>query len=268
MSLNRPQRNQILPLAIQKRLNEMYARDKGFSGPEMLEFFAQYSLDIESYPWQGGAPSRYQIFEDCLSGFDLQSQRAIIQELIEYLGPMRHGQPSEEDKQFIRNWLNSTGTPSRSVASQKLPISQLIHKRETLPNPARDVFLCHAGPDKQRYVRPLAKELERMSISYWLDEGEISWGDPITQKINQGLAYSRYVLVFLSDSFLSRNWPQVELNTAMNLEVSNGLVVVLPVMIASAEIVFQFYPILRDKNYVDARNGPAVIAEKLSQLLR
>ena len=67
---------------------------------------------------------------------------------------------------------------------------------------ARDVFLSHASEDKEQFVHPLAKELEHRGITYGLDEAEIKWGDRITEKINDGLASARYVVVVLSKSFL------------------------------------------------------------------
>jgi hypothetical protein len=98
-------------MAVQQRLNNMYARDTGFSGPQILDFFSQYSMDIESYPWSGGAPSRWQIFEDCLAQFTLEQQKKIIADLLEYDGPMSHGQPSNEDIEKIRQWIGHGPAP-------------------------------------------------------------------------------------------------------------------------------------------------------------
>jgi len=111
MSLRNPKRNQGLPNAVQELLNEMFARDTGFSGPEILDFFSRYSMDIEAYPWGGGAPSRWQMFEDCLARFDPEQQRRIVADLIDYVGPMSHGRPHEEHLEKIREWLGHAGTP-------------------------------------------------------------------------------------------------------------------------------------------------------------
>src|SRR5262245_17579059 len=206
MSLANPVRNQKLPLAIQKRLKEMYARDTGFSGPEILEFFSQYSLDIEPYPLQGGAPSRHQILEDCLARFDADQQKQLVRALLAYDSGLKYGQPKQEDKDFIKSWLDA-----ESGGITTLPLPQQM-KVAAKPTPSKDVFLCHASPDKDSYVRPLARELNARGVSFWLDEAEIAWGASITPKINQGLGTSRYVLVFLSEAFLERNWPQTELS--------------------------------------------------------
>src|SRR5262245_27902206 len=97
----------------------------------------------------------------------------------------------------------------------------------------RDVFLCHAREDKVEVVRPLATAFEMVGISYWLDEAEIRWGDSITQKVNQGLSISDYVIVVLSTSFLGKKWPQRELYAALNIEASSGEVKALPLLVGS-----------------------------------
>lgn len=119
----------------------------------------------------------------------------------------------------------------------------------------RDVFLCHASADKETHVRPFAAALASSGITYWLDEAEIGWGDRITEKINAGLAQSRYVVVFLTEAFLKRQWPQTELGSALSLEAATGDVTVLPIMVAPDAAVFAQYPLLRDKHYVRWQEG-------------
>jgi hypothetical protein len=138
-----------------------------------------------------------------------------------------------------------------------------LHITQTMME-TRDVFICHAGLDKEEYVRPFVQALCKKAITYWLDEAEITWGDKITKKINSGLAISKYVIVFLSESFLEGNWPQAELESALNRESSTGEVIVLPLLIAPAEVVFRQYPLLRDKHYLKWDEGADSIATKLS----
>lgn len=90
----------------------------------------------------------------------------------------------------------------------------------------KDIFICHAATDKEKYVYPFVDEVRNHGITYWLDEAEITWGQGITRKINEGLSKSKYVVVFLTDAFLARNWPQTEMNNALNLEASTGQTVV------------------------------------------
>ncbi len=117
----------------------------------------------------------------------------------------------------------------------------------------KDIFICHASEDKPDVVRPLVLSFEKEGISYWYDEAEIKWGDSITQKVNEGLRVSRYVIVVLSESFMRKNWPQRELNSALNIEASSGDVRVLPLLAGTNETkqhIINTYPILNDKSYL------------------
>ncbi len=100
----------------------------------------------------------------------------------------------------------------------------------------KDIFICHASEDKRDVVRPLVHAMDKAGISYWYDEVKVRWGDSITEKVNEGLRTSRYVIVVLSESFISKNWPQRELNSVLNIEASSGEVRVLPLIAGSSEI--------------------------------
>lgn len=77
--------------------------------------------------------------------------------------------------------------------------------------PQQDVFISHAGHDKEQYIQALTAAFVEKGITFWLDNIEIGWGDSITRKINDGLARSRFVLLCLSRAFLLRPWPEAEL---------------------------------------------------------
>ncbi|TBR58263.1 hypothetical protein B4U84_20235 [Westiellopsis prolifica IICB1] len=131
----------------------------------------------------------------------------------------------------------------------------------------KDVFLSHASFDKEEYVRPLAKELERRKISYWLDEAEIQWGDKIVEKINEGLNEAKFVVIFLSENFINRNWSESELYSALNRENSEGKVIVLPLLIGEVSVVLKKYPLLRDKAYLSWDVGVSRLAEEVQRRL-
>jgi len=131
----------------------------------------------------------------------------------------------------------------------------------------RDVFICHASEDKTTVVRPLTKALTEQGISCWLDEAEIKWGDSITKKVNEGLSKSPFVVVVLSQAFLSKNWPERELNAALNIEASSGEVKVLPLIFGDKKTqrdIFTRYPLLNDKSYLtwDGKVEPIIEALK------
>ena len=140
------------------------------------------------------------------------------------------------------------------------------------PNPhkeskaMKDVFICHASEDKPNVVRPLHEALKAANVSSWLDEAEIQWGDSITQKVNEGLASSRYVIVVLSEAFLNKNWPQRELNAVLNIEASSGEVKVLPLLVGESTVLNRL-PLLNDKLYLSWRGDSQPIVEALVKRL-
>jgi hypothetical protein len=86
----------------------------------------------------------------------------------------------------------------------------------------KQIFLSHASLDKESYVRPFAQRLDKEGITYWIDEAEIGWGDKISQKINEGLNLSSFIVIFLTQAFIGRNWTETELSAALTRENDEG----------------------------------------------
>lgn len=94
-----------------------------------------------------------------------------------------------------------------------------------------DVFLCHSSSDKET-VREIAKILTSHGISYWLDEDQIAFGDRVTERIEDGLKRSRYVVPCLSASLGGSNWTRGEYGAILNTEFSGETDrVVIPLVI-------------------------------------
>jgi hypothetical protein len=91
-----------------------------------------------------------------------------------------------------------------------------------------DAFIAHASADKDSVVRPLAGALRRAGLRVWLDEFELTVGDSLRRKIDEGLVRSRFGVVVLSPSFFEREWPQTELDGLAQKEI-DGRKVILPV---------------------------------------
>ncbi len=67
-----------------------------------------------------------------------------------------------------------------------------------------DVFISHASEDKDDIVRPLANSLKDKNLKVWYDEFELKIGDSLRQKIDRGLANSRFGIVVLSKNFIKK----------------------------------------------------------------
>jgi hypothetical protein len=90
-----------------------------------------------------------------------------------------------------------------------------------------DVFVSHAGEDKDSVVRPLSQALRDRGLEVWFDEFELRIGDSLRRKIDAGIARSRFGIVVLSPAFFAKEWPQYELDGLVTMSVS-GKQVLLP----------------------------------------
>lgn len=132
----------------------------------------------------------------------------------------------------------------------------------------QDLFVSHAGEDKERYILPLTDALAAEQITFWLDTIEVSWGDSIALKINDGLRGSRFVLLCLSRHFIERPWPESELSAALAIQNNSGVKRVLPLILNSKDEVLAKYPLLAGIAYREYGADPYPIAHEVAQLVK
>src|SRR5215469_7390539 len=130
-----------------------------------------------------------------------------------------------------------------------------------------DIFLSYASEDGAEVVRPLVELLERRGCHVWFDETQLSLGDSLRRKINDGLAHSRFGVVVISDAFLAKKWPQDEVNGLLARE-TDGTKVVLPILhrITSARLA-SVAPLLADRIAVSTNKGLDSVADEILRVL-
>jgi TIR domain-containing protein len=111
------------------------------------------------------------------------------------------------------------------------------------------IFLCHSSKDKF-FVRELAGKLSAAGVRVWLDEAEINIGDSLTAKIGKAIDQMDFFAVVLSRHSVASEWVQRELQIAMQRELKERKVIVLPLLIEPVDLP----PFLRDKLYADFTN--------------
>lgn len=99
---------------------DMFARETGFSGPDIHRVFADYTDVLGSYPRGGGSPSRWQLFETALNSLSGQDQHHFLLKLCDYDGRWSHGSPSDEDIEKLRGLLLDGVSPGVHSASERL----------------------------------------------------------------------------------------------------------------------------------------------------
>ncbi|GCD44070.1 DUF1883 domain-containing protein [Streptomyces paromomycinus] len=134
-------------------------------------------------------------------------------------------------------------TPARAVA---------VHEPEEPPGDVLggqtwDVFISHASEDKAAVARPLRDALTKLGVAVWLDEVQMRIGHSLRRKIDEGIRASRFGVVVLSTSFITKGWPNHELDGLVTRNVA-GEQSLLPIWHnLSADDVRRYSPSLADK---------------------
>src|SRR4051812_15629466 len=119
-----------------------------------------------------------------------------------------------------------------------------------------DIFLSHASEDKDAVVRPLAASLRDLGWRVWYDEYELSVGDSLNRRINEGLSECDFGVVVLSPAFFAKEWPKRELDGLAARETSGDEHVLLPVWHElDAQDVARRWPVLADRFAVSTSGG-------------
>lgn len=126
-----------------------------------------------------------------------------------------------------------------------------------------DAFISHASEDKDSVALPLAAALNNSGVRVWLDRFELRVGDSLREKIDEGLAESRFGIVILSPNFLAKGWPMRELNGLVALE-ERGHKVILPVWHGiTKSLLAEHSPILADRLAADTSRGIREVAREI-----
>lgn len=134
------------------------------------------------------------------------------------------------------------------VQQTKIPLTQtaVAQPSEADSKFDFDVFLCHSSADNDT-VRMVAAAFASAGITYWLDEEQVTYGDPITEKIQDGLTRSRYTIPCVSSNLANSGWTRAEYNAILHAELSGDASrIVIPLVLDDSDS--EHVPLfLRDK---------------------
>lgn len=187
------------------------SRIEGFSGQFSIVAISDYGLLLQHDRWL------WVIAED-------GSQREAFE--LDFDGTSCSELTSLEDDKYVVS--SNLGLHEVSLNMKTIEVGR--RAQMGMQSDERQVFLSHASEDKDAIVRRFYEACERNGISAWYDAAEIRWGDSLVTKVEQGLATSKIVLLFLSKDFLRKPWPEKELNAAISMEIS-GRSKVLPLVL-------------------------------------
>ena len=147
---------------------------------------------------------------------------------------------------------------------QQLANSVVLPQQNTVASDEEyDVFVSHAWEDKEDFV----DELKKQGLKVWYDTNKLKWGDSMRDKIDKGLAKSRYGVVVLSPNYIAEHkyWTKAELNGLFQFESINGKVI-LPIWhnLTKKQVV-EYSPIIADRK---AMTTTSMTAEEIAVQLK
>ena len=92
------------------------------------------------------------------------------------------------------------------------------------------VFLSHSSRDKS-FVRRLADGLKVYDVKVWLDEVELTIGQPLATRLREAIETADYLVVVLSLHAVASHWVREEMQIAYALEGELGRSIVRSVLI-------------------------------------
>ena len=127
---------------------------------------------------------------------------------------------------------------------------------------SRDLFISYASEDREAIARPLTDILIKKGLTVWFDKYELTLGDNLREKIEEGLRISRFGVTILSHSFFNKKWPKTELDGLFALET--GSKKILPVWHGlSADDVRKYSPILASRLGISTSEGIEAVSEEI-----
>jgi hypothetical protein len=128
-----------------------------------------------------------------------------------------------------------------------------------------DLFISHASEDKD-FVRPLSQELRSQGYIVWYDEFELKLGDSLSEKIDHGLASSKFGIVVLSNHFFNKKWTKRELRGLVARETQEDKTI-LPIWHnISKEEIIAFSPPLADLVAARSEDGLLNVVTRIKQV--
>lgn len=177
-----------------------------------------------------------------------------------------------ENKKIIDNYEKQVKNLKGKIEkqSQDLINDSLRHHIYVQNNNIKyDVFISHASEDKESFVNDFVAELQKRNIKVWYDNMNITWGDSLRTKIDEGLRNSRFGIVVLSKDYIKKGWTQYELEGLFNIEMTQGKTI-LPIWhnITKSEVL-NFSPTIGGRLALNtSMMTPSEIADEVLKIIQ
>lgn len=104
------------------------------------------------------------------------------------------------------------------------------------PNSVPKVFISYSTKDKL-FVNKIEKQLNKVGIKTWRDEKDIKIGEPILNRIKDGIwKECDFILIIISSNSVNSGWCKMEIQMAYEKEIENEEIFVLPILIDNCSV--------------------------------
>ena len=146
------------------------------------------------------------------------------------------------------------------------PIRVTVEKRAPLPD-LRQIFLCHAWPDRQGVATDLYNLLIARNVSVWFSEKDINLGEPFMRAIDKGLAKSQMGIVLVTPAMLKTLPAAGVADKELSVLLARDQLVPI-VHDTTYDALRDVSPMLASRNGLDTADMPmADVAAKLAELV-
>lgn len=83
------------------------------------------------------------------------------------------------------------------------------------------VFISYSHADR-RFVRALARALERFDVEVWLDDHHLRIGEVLSQRLAEAIHAADFVVLVISPSSIASDWVRHEVRLTLDREQSEG----------------------------------------------
>lgn len=133
-----------------------------------------------------------------------------------------------------------------------------------------DYFFSHTSEDRARVVLPLVKELDKLSIRYFIDIQQIPIGRSLFQSLSDGLRQSAFFIAIISENYLRKEWTVAELNAAFIRQVRSRKDFILPILVGTEQqqvYIIEQIQLIGDLRHLIWQDNAAEIAFLLADRL-
>ncbi len=189
----------------------------------------------------------------------------------EYL-KLQKAEQTEKKKQEkeINDIKNNYEDRIRELTQMTTMVEKNIQFKEMQDLEEYDVFASHAWEDKESFVDEFVTCLKELDLKVWYDKDQISWGDSMRKRIDEGLKKSTFGVAVLTPNYIANGkyWTKAELDGLFQLESINGKTL-LPIWHnLTKKEVMEYSPIIASKLAMNtAVSTPQEIAIELKKII-